>query len=141
MCGGVQYNDDNKEITTYFPHPKAMLPIMKRDGSVMFLPWGRRQNQPGDLPLGGWARLESIEKGLWDKYHPKSVKIPLKRFMEKDHQDVSHWFDVTRGQYIQGLVARYDDEYRVYVVTITPERLNAVHERWPRIISAIQKSS
>jgi len=139
MCGGVCYEYEKQPITLYFPNPKAQLPVIKKDGSVLLLPWGRRQQQPGQLPLGGWARLESIEKGVWDKYQPVSVKIPVKRFMEKDHQEISHWFEITSGQYIQGLVARYEDECRVYVVTIVPERPNAIHNRWPRIVSAISK--
>lgn len=137
MCGGVQFNYDNQDYTFYFPNPKAMLPVVKRDGDIILLPWGRRQSQPGGLPLGGWARIESIEKGIWDKYQPKPVKIPAKQFMEKDHQEVSHWFQVTAGHYIQGLVARDGGEYRVYIVTITPDRLNTIHDRWPRIITSL----
>jgi hypothetical protein len=51
-------------------------------------------------------------------------------------EGVSHWFDVTPGKWIQGLVARWEHERRVYVVTITPELEDAVHDRWPRIVSA-----
>lgn len=135
MCGGIQYTHDNKEQVFYFPNPHAKLPVLKRNGGVAFLTWGRRQNEAGTLPLGGWARLESIQQGKWDKYFPRAVKIPVKRFMEKDHQETSHWFEVTRGQYIQGLIARYATECRVYIVTIVPQRHNAIHERWPRLIA------
>ena len=55
--------------------------------------------------------------------------------MEKDIQGNSHWFDITKGQYIQGLIARDKYEQRVYVVTITPEFEDAIHQRWPRILS------
>jgi hypothetical protein len=55
--------------------------------------------------------------------------------MEKDIHSVSHWFNITQGQWIQGLVARDREELRVYVVTITPEMPDAVHERWPRIMT------
>lgn len=55
--------------------------------------------------------------------------------MEKDIQGTSHWFDITKGQFIQGLIARDKYEQRVYVVTITPEFEDAVHHRWPRILS------
>ncbi|PVV05663.1 MAG: hypothetical protein B6D77_18580 [gamma proteobacterium symbiont of Ctena orbiculata] len=44
-------------------------------------------------------------------------------------------FDVTPGKWIQGLVARWEQERRVYVVTITPEMEDAAYERWPRILS------
>jgi hypothetical protein len=56
-------------------------------------------------------------------------------FMEKDNEGESHWFDVTRGQWVQGLLAHVGDEYRIYVVTIMPEHEGAVHDRWPRLLN------
>lgn len=126
---------DGEEFRTYFPNPKACLPVKKRDSSIELLPWGRRKEQAGHLPLGGWARLDSIYAGRWDKWFPTPVKLMASQFMEKDIEGHSHWFDITPGKWIQGLVASWDRERRVYVVTITPEREDAVHERWPRILS------
>ena len=135
MCGGVIYTYQDNEYKLYFPNPKAKLPVKKKNGKLQLLAWGRRREQAGNLPMGGWARLESIQKGVWDKYAPKSVKIPVHAFMEKDIEGVSHWFELTKGQWIQGLVASYDRERRLYIVTVTPEREDAVHDRWPRILS------
>ncbi len=135
MCGGVYYSWEGQDFRLYFPNPKACLPVKTRDGSSILLPWGRRKEQAGKLPLGGWARLDSIYAGRWDRWFPVPVKLPLQQFMEKDIEGNSHWFDLTRGQYIQGLVARDKHEQRVYVVTITPELDDAVHDRWPRILS------
>ena len=137
MCGGVYYSHDGEDKKVYFPNPYALLPVRMRDKSIELLAWGRRKEQLGNLPLGGWARLESINTGRWDKYFPKPVKIPVKSFMEKDHVGQSHWFDLTKGQCIQGLVARDKDESRLYDVTVTPEDPSAVHDRWPRIVSTI----
>jgi len=53
--------------------------------------------------------------------------------MEKDNNKQSHWFEVKPGTYIQGLIARLDDESRVYVVTIEPD-FKAIHGRWPQIV-------
>lgn len=134
MCGGVYYTHQEQDVRAYFPNPKAMLPARTRSGDTLLLPWGRRQNQAGKLPLGGWARLDSIYAGRWDRWLPKPVKLELKSFMEKDIEGHSHWFDLTAGQYIQGLIARDGSEQRIYIVTITPEMSDAVHERWPRIV-------
>ena len=41
--------------------------------------------------------------------------------MEKDISGSSHWFDIAKGQVIQGLVARFKTKQRIYVVTIGPE--------------------
>jgi len=133
MCGGVFYVHKGEEYRYYFPNPKAVLPVKKKDGEVILLPWGRRKKQVGQLPNGGWARLDSIYAGRWERFSPISVKIPVSQFMEKDIEGTSHWFDVTKGKWIQGLVARAGQEQRVYVVTVEPEMEDAVHDRWPRI--------
>ena len=86
-------------------------------------------------PAPGWARLDSIYAGRWDRWFPIPVKLDIKSFMEKDMEGHSHWYDLTKGQYIQGLVARDHQEQRIYVVTVTPELEDAVHERWPRVLN------
>lgn len=135
MCGGVYYTNKGQESRVYFPNPKAVLPVIEKDKSIVLLPWGRRKEQQGNLPMGGWARLDSIYAGRWDKWFPVPVKIAVTQFMEKDIEGSSHWFDITKGQFIQGLIARDKYEQRVYVVTITPELEDAIHDRWPRILS------
>ena len=135
MCGGVYYLINGEEVRCYFPNPKARLPVKRRNGGIELLPWGRRKKQAGNLPLGGWARLESIYEGRWDRWHPTPVKLGVSQFMEKDIEGSSRWFDITPGKWIQGLVAHWDKERRIYVVTITPETEDAVHQRWPRVLS------
>lgn len=136
MCGGIYYFHNGQPVRVYFPNPAAQLPIaMRNDHSPLLMPWGRRQKQHGQLPQGGWARLDSIYAGRWDRYFPRPVKIRALSFMEKDNEGNSHWFDITRGRWIQGLLAQQGDEQRVYVVTITPQHEDAIHDRWPRILS------
>ena len=135
MCGGVLYEIGGQEIRLFFPNPKARLPVSLRSGETTLLPWGRRKKQTGNLPLGGWSRLESIYSGRWDRWFPVPVKMPIISFMEKDIEDHSHWYELTKGQWIQGLIARDKYEQRIYVVTMEPEHEDAVHERWPRILS------
>ena len=55
--------------------------------------------------------------------------------MEKDIERHSHWYDLTKGKWLQGLVARDQYEQRVYVVTIEHGMADAVHNRWPRVMS------
>jgi hypothetical protein len=135
MPGGVSYLHEKELVRAYFPNPRAMLPVKIKEQGVVLLPWGRRKEQDGHLPLGGWARLDSIYAGRWDRWFPKPVKLPINSFMEKDIEGQSHWFDLVKGQWIQGLVARDGTEQRIYVVTITPEMSEALHERWPRIMT------
>lgn len=136
MCGGVLYQHEEQEIRTFFPHPRARLPVVQRHGGSRLVVWGRRREENGNLPLGGWARLESIKAGRWSRWQPRPVRLSLSAFMEKDIQGQSHWFPLIAGQWVQGLLARQGEEQRVYVVTITPQMPDAVHERWPRIVSA-----
>jgi DNA polymerase-4 len=115
--------------------PRARLPVRRRGGGLLLLPWGRRPRQRGALPDGGWARLESIRAGEWDRWFPRPVKLLLQRFAERDHLGEVRWYEVTRGHWVQGLLAREGEERRVYVVTLAPTRLDATCDRWPRILS------
>ena len=133
MCGGILYLNLGKLVRVYFPNPKATLPVRTKSGESILLPWGRRKEQRGVLPLGGWARLDSIYAGRWDKWFPKPVKCPIASFMEKDIEGQSHWYDLNSDQYIQGLVAHSGNEQRIYIVTISPEQEDAIHNRWPRV--------
>jgi len=108
-----------------------------KNKSIELIRWGRRKEQQGHLPQGGWARHESIMQGTWDKYQPVPVKIQVNLFMEKDRDKVSHWFNLEEGQFIQGLLAHWDAECRVYVVTVSPPMEHPVHDRWPRVISTL----
>ncbi|MDG2229162.1 MAG: hypothetical protein P8L74_03470 [Gammaproteobacteria bacterium] len=135
MCSGVSYNHNGNHMRVYFPNPKAKLPVIAKDNQTKLILWGRRKGQSGRLPLGGWARLDSIHSGVWDRWFPKPVKIPVLSFMEKDHEGKSHWFDLIQGQWIQGLIAAENQEQRLYVVTIEPELEFSVHDRWPIVMS------
>lgn len=137
MCGGAKYKHEGQTVTAYFPNPKAALPVLRRDGGQELLSWGRREEQQGTLPPGGWARLDSVKQGRWDRYDPKPVRLAIEEFMEKDRTGHSHWYRLDAGQWLQGLVATYGEEQRVYVVTLVPteEAQRAIHDRWPRIVT------
>lgn len=134
MCQAIYYHDGITDMRVYFSNQKALLPVMTKAGTVSWLPWGRHKDQPGNLPLGGWARLERIQDGHWNKYFPRPVKIPAHAFMENDFEGNSVWHPLVKGQCLQGLHACYDKEQRIYLVTITPTREDTIYERWPRIV-------
>ena len=136
MCVVIEYREGCQTIRVRFSDPAAALPVRTRryKGGSIFLPWGRRQHQNGRLPLGGWARLDAIRAGRWDYWFPIPVKLPVSAFVENDIEGRSHRYELTRGQWIQGLVAKNGNERRVYVVTILPEAEDAIHGRWPRIL-------
>lgn len=120
----------------YFPSPKAALPVIKKTGEIEWVTWGRRKEEDvPNFPNGGWARLDSIKSGTWQRYQPVPVLIYVNAFMEKDGAKVSHWFDVNPDEVIQGLLTVNDNVARVYVVTTdTPPEFNYIHDRWPRLI-------
>ena len=126
-------------VRVTYIHPTATLPVLLRTGFVECVAWGRREKQRGGLPLGGWARLETVQAGYWDKWSPKPVKIPLVEFMARDSRGQVRWYDLSSSQWIQGLVAYNGKECRAYVVTIEPSTLfpegtEFTHTRWPRIM-------
>lgn len=137
MCGGVKYRHQGRIVAAYFPNPQAALPVLRRDGGYELLPWGRRQEQPGELPPGGWARLDSIKQGRWERYDPKPVRLAVEEFMEKDRSGHAHWYRLAAGEWLQGLVATRGPEQRVYVVTLAPTDAlqRAIHARWPRVVT------
>jgi len=132
MCGGIQYQDH----TIYFPQYDARLPVLLRSGGVTWVTWGNRKKEANkDFPNGGWARLDSIKASKWKPWHPRPVLIIADQFMEKDHDEQSHWIELDKRMAIQGLLAERKKEQRVYVVTIdTPSEYNWIHDRWPRLV-------
>lgn len=56
--------------------------------------------------------------------------------MEKDFVNKNHCYPLVEGQYIQGLLATFENEFRVYIVMILPERMDSIHARWPKILMA-----
>lgn len=144
MAEAVIFHFQNKSYTVFFKENYAKLPVRLKTGEIKLVTWGRRENENTEFPLGGWARLNNIknEKGnLWHFYLPKPVQIPVDKFMEKDHEGKVCWYEITKGKCIQGLLAKHDHEYRVYIVTIEPEDLMNLHYRWPHIITCMLKKT
>jgi len=110
--------------------------VLKKDGEIEWVTWGKRNEEDAlAFPNGGWARLDSIKEGKWQRYQPRPVLLPIQSFMEKDAEKVSHWFNLQPGQLVQGLLTVNNAQPRVYVVTTdTPDEYNFIHDRWPRII-------
>lgn len=138
MPEAVIFTYQNKIHTVSFTQPKAVLPVKLKTGETKLATWGRRENENSEMPLGGWARLSNIknEKNKrWDIYLPKPVKISVDKFMEKDFEGKPCWYEVTKGKCIQGLLAKEQNNYRVYIVTVDPEDLTNCHYRWPHIIT------
>jgi hypothetical protein len=77
-----------------------------------------------------------VQAHTWDRWEPQPVKIIVDRFMEKDADRTSHWFDVHKDEFIQGLLATWNDERRLYVVTTEPPRKLSGFKRWPRVMAA-----
>lgn len=141
MAEAVIFQIENKIHTISFNHAKALLPVKLKNGEIKLVTWGRRENENSEMPLGGWARLSAIKNdNKWNLYLPKAVQIPVDKFMEKNFEGKSCWYEVTKGKCIQGLLAREGNEYRVYIVTVDPEDLMNCHYRWPHIITNLVKS-
>jgi putative SOS response-associated peptidase YedK len=112
------------------------------NGDVEWVTWGKRKEEPDrSFPNGRWARLDSVKDGRWERFHPQPVLVPAQAFMEKDHERKSHLVDVAPGQAIQGLLAKHNDETRIYVVTTdTSTEYDWIHDRWPRLVELSEKS-
>ena len=146
MCHGIEYVREDERVVVYFVVQGAELPIRRRSGAVEFVRWGARgdrylsdDNTPGYLlkfPVGGWASRESIASGSWQKFEPRPVRIVASRFVFDDARLGPHYFALTRGEYIQGLLAASGTHTRVYVVTVAPPARHASLAMWPRVLKA-----
>lgn len=137
MPEAVVFTHQNRIYTVSFTYSKAMLPVRLKNGDCALVTWGRRENENSEMPLGGWVRLSTIKNkknSRWKMYSPKPVQIPVDKFMEKNFEGQSCWYEITKGKCIQGLLAQERNEYRLYIVTIDPEDLLNTHYRWPHII-------
>ena len=134
MCDAVFFQQVGADKKIFFSQRQAQLPLIDQAGRVRWVAWGRRAAEPGVLPIGGWADLSSIRQKKWQAYFPKSVRIAVQSFREQHIEGAHHWFTVTPGSYIQGLLASDGLESRVYVVTISPDAQDQHYWRWPRLL-------
>lgn len=96
------------------------------------------------LPITGWARFQSLCEGKWNPYHPRWVRIPAIRWMEKDSERQSHWFDLKPDEGLLGVETTAGEggssgdvppHRAVYIVTQeAPENLAWIHHRMPVVV-------
>ena len=91
MPEAVMFHYQGKVHTIYFARAHAQLPVRLSDGSIKLVMWGRRQHENSEMPLGGWARLNAIHDGKWSQYIPKSVCLPIAKFMKTDYEGKIHY--------------------------------------------------
>lgn len=142
MPEAVIFHHQGKTHTVFFTQPHAMLPVKLKTGDIKLIPWGRRETENNEFPLGGWARLNNIKNGKnssWNLYLPKPVQIPVDKFMERNFEGKATWYEITKGKCILGLLAQSDNECRVYIVTVDPDDLMTAHYRWPNIVTSMIK--
>ncbi|BFN27523.1 hypothetical protein PSCT_04515 [Pseudomonas sp. SCT] len=147
MCGGVEAREADKVWKIYFPNPKAAIPVLlEESGQLDWIHWGRRKEELGTGPQGGWARLSTVQSGGWEKYMPRRGFGMVQRYMEKEGRPgeknrLSHWFDVPEGYALECLVIGEGEQRRVYVVTTAPPaEYEWIHDRWP-LLTVVKNAS
>jgi putative SOS response-associated peptidase YedK len=82
----------------------------------------------------GGAKLETVERGGWEKYHPQRVFGFIQRYMEKDAERTSHWFDLEPSFALDCLLIGEGDAQCLYIVTTAaPPEFAWIHDRWPLV--------
>lgn len=136
MCCAIKYNHSDQYTRVYYSNREAALPVKTQTGdTTLFVSWGRRSSEVGVLPLGGWAWLDSIHRGEWDRWFGKPVKLAVTSFAARNKSGHAEWFPLSKGYHVQGLLASNGKELRAYVVIVNPETDDVLHHRWPRIVS------
>ena len=107
---------------------EPILPVAAA-GVLSLCVWGNR-SATGGYPPSGWAKRESYEAGVWTKYQPTMVTIPLIAGYEK-----GVWFGIDQG--VRGLVVGMGAQRRVYMLTVAADAAYAQltdHDRMPWLI-------
>lgn len=140
MCWAVRFIHAGQDRQFRFERGGAKLPISAARGAqVILLPWGRRPGEKGNLPAGGWAKLTHIQAGVWDKFEPRPVRLPVLAFAERDVAGREQWFEVTKGHLLQGCLVSSGSERRVYVVTLDCDPEMTEFDRWPRMVTVVSR--
>lgn len=95
-------------VETFFWQAKPFLPV-EENGLVHLYHWGNREISAA-LPKTGWAKIESLRDGLWDKFNPRKVLVPSAWGCEK-----KKWFKTPAG--VAAVKVRYGEIVRVYLLT------------------------
>jgi signal peptidase I len=140
MCGGLIFKTKGTEeiITVYFPRPYATIYGINNDYEFIKAYWGKRDEsefESIEVPKTGWAKIESLAKGYWDKYNYTNVFIPAYKYMEKDKNGHSLWFDLKEEEFIRGILIIKENINFIYVVTVPSEGdFKKIHNRWVSIV-------
>ena len=87
------------------------------------------------FPIGGWAPLDQVRAGEWQRFDPRPVRILVARFLQVDVWQVPRYFALNPGEFVQGLLATLSNDTRVYIVTVPPPAEYADQEwYWPRVL-------
>jgi hypothetical protein len=122
----------------FFLQPHAQIPVLGDDGEMSLIQWGKRNvsEDPQDVPITGWARLDKLESSFWQQHKPATVLVPAVRFSEKGKLPKSRWFDMPEDMFLMGLKITKRDKGFVYIVTISAEGENVIHPRMPLVVGA-----
>ncbi|MDY6821391.1 MAG: hypothetical protein SVN78_07205 [Deferribacterota bacterium] len=138
MCGGLIFNNKDELIRVYFPVPYSTIYYIDSKGVTNKAFWGiRGESEFSDLifPKTGWAKIESIKSGYWNRFNPEKVYIPAYKYMEKDPNGNSHWFELKDNEFIMGLLVKSYEHPFVYVITIpSPKDYAHIHDRWVFVV-------
>ncbi|VEF11900.1 Uncharacterised protein [Pseudomonas fluorescens] len=136
MCEGVEIkviSGDPKNVKAYFSDPGSALPVVLEDGTDLgWVAWGRRSDQSGRSPEGGWIDERELKHNCSDvpRYQPAIGLVD--RYMAYDIDRAPHWFYVGPGRSLKCVVVTEDFEQRVYLVTTRPPaEYFWIRDRWP----------
>lgn len=140
MCGGLIFKTNKNEqfITAYFPRPYTKIYGVNRELKIIEAYWGKRDEiefKDINMPKTGWARIESLEKGFWNKFEYTKVLIPAYKYMEKDKTGHSHWFMLNENEFIEAILIVKENLNFIYIVTVpSTEEYSKIHNRWVSVV-------
>lgn len=137
MSKAIEYKTPESQSTqrVSFNNPQACLPVIRKDGGIELVSWGRRETDslPLELnfPVTGWAKIEDLwnKRSFWYRYRFKEARVPAYRFMLRGDTDQPYWFTLAPEEYLRAIVVIIHGQWRVYLITTEAPR--DLFERFP----------
>lgn len=80
------------------------------------MPWGRREGEPGNLPLQSWIWEGALNTQAFDMMSPRNVPVLINEFETEENKGQLFGQPVQPGQRVHGVVLSFMSETRAYLV-------------------------
>lgn len=113
MCIRVRYRGEVLD----FSAANAQLPILRRDGTVGWLPWGlRRRDNHLRFPDGSGVTTYQLPQLTQQQLHPRPLRLPIDAIEMQDSGKRAVWLNLPPRHLLRGVLVSWQSEARAYLL-------------------------